>query len=95
MKGLFIRIDEGLDRQLTQLCRREGYKKGALVTKLIREVIEKSGLASDPIKAAADFGIDISLLQERLKRTPTERFRDHNQLSSFAEKIRGAALKTP
>ncbi|MBI2066575.1 MAG: hypothetical protein HYT77_00995 [Deltaproteobacteria bacterium] len=93
MKPLFVRIDEDLERRLTDLCRREGYKKGALVTRLVREFIEKSGISSNPIKAAEDFGIDISLLQERLKKTPTERLRDHAQFHQFVSSIRGAALK--
>lgn len=93
MKGLFIRIDDDLDRKLTELCRREGYKKGVLVCKLVREFIEKGGIASDPIKAAEDFGIDISLLQERLRKTPTERLRDHAQFHQFISSVRGAALK--
>ena len=93
MKGLFIRIDDNLDRKLTELCRRGGYKKGALVEKLIASFLERETKANDPIQAAKDFGIDISLLQERLKKTPTERLRDHAQFHQFVSSIRGAALK--
>ena len=43
------------------------------------------------IAAARDFGIDLSLLVERLRRTPEERLRDLQQVMTFHEQIRGAA----
>jgi hypothetical protein len=50
-------------------------------------------------RAARDFGIDLTLLSERLKRTPEERLMDLQDVMTFHEEVRGAARnangKTP
>lgn len=43
------------------------------------------------IAAARDFGIDLTLLIERLRKTPEERVRDLQQAIEGLEKIRGKA----
>jgi hypothetical protein len=43
-----------------------------------------------PIEAARDFGIDLSLLVERLRLTPEERLRDLQSFVRALEEIRGA-----
>ena len=43
------------------------------------------------IAAARSFGIDLSLLAQRLRRTPEERLRDLQEVMIFQERIRGAA----
>ena len=43
------------------------------------------------IAAARDFGIDLTLLIERLRKTPEERVRDLQQAIEGLEKIRGQA----
>ncbi|MBI3698022.1 MAG: hypothetical protein HY238_24700 [Acidobacteria bacterium] len=43
------------------------------------------------IAAARDFGIDLSVLIERLRRTPEERLCDLQQVITFHEQIRGVA----
>lgn len=43
------------------------------------------------IEAARDFGIDLTLLIERLRKTPEERVRDLQQAIEGLEKIRGKA----
>jgi hypothetical protein len=91
MKGIFLRIDPKLDRQLNQFCIREGYKKSGLIAKLIREFLE--GKREDPIQRAKNFGIDITLLEDNLKKNPTERLREHASFHESAEKIRGIANK--
>ncbi len=45
------------------------------------------------IAAAREFGIDLSLLLERLRRTPEQRLRDLEELMAWHEKIRGAARR--
>lgn len=47
--------------------------------------------AGGAIAAAREFGIDLSLLVERLRRTPEERLRDLQEAMRFHESIRGAA----
>ena len=44
----------------------------------------------DPIQAAADYGIDVSMLADNLKRTPAERIRRHQVALNTAEKLRKA-----
>jgi hypothetical protein len=46
------------------------------------------------IAAARDFGIDLSLLLVRLRRSPEERLRDLQEVMNGYEKIRGAARHT-
>ncbi len=43
------------------------------------------------IAAARDFGIDLSLLVERLRRTPEQRLRDLERVMVFHDQIRGVA----
>jgi hypothetical protein len=45
---------------------------------------------TDPIQAAIDYGIDISMLIDNLKRTPTERIRRHQAALETIEKLRKA-----
>lgn len=46
--------------------------------------------SKDAIQAAADYGIDISMLIENLKRTPEERIRRHQIALNTAIKLRKA-----
>ncbi len=46
---------------------------------------------SGEIAAARDFGVDLSLLVERLRRSPEERLLDLQAAMEFYEQIRGAA----
>jgi len=50
----------------------------------------KHSKAADPIQAAIDYGIDISMLKDNLKRTPAERIRRHQIALETAEKLRKA-----
>jgi len=43
------------------------------------------------LEAARNFGIDLSLLAERLRLSPEERLRDLHQVMRALEQIRGAA----
>jgi hypothetical protein len=43
------------------------------------------------LEAARDFGVDLTLLAERLRLSPEERLRDLQQLMRDLERIRGAA----
>lgn len=43
------------------------------------------------VEAARDYGVDLTLLIERLRRTPEERVRDLQQAIGGLEAIRGAA----
>jgi hypothetical protein len=43
------------------------------------------------LEAARNFGIDLSLLAERLRLSPEERLRDLQQVMRALEQIRGAA----
>jgi len=52
--------------------------------------MNKSDKKTDPIKDAIDFGIDVTLLYERLKLTPTERIEKHEQMLEFIEELRRA-----
>ncbi|HEX5035678.1 MAG TPA: hypothetical protein VFX30_00780 [bacterium] len=90
MKGLFLRLEDQLDRDLNEVCRREGYKKSGLITKLIRDFIRSADKPRDPVREAQDFGIDISLIDENLKKTPTQRLRDAEQAAAFVEALRRA-----
>ena len=46
------------------------------------------------IERARDFGIDLTLLIERLRLTPEERLRDLQRFMIQMEEIRGAARRT-
>ena len=45
------------------------------------------------IQKAIDFGIDVTLLYERAKLTPTERVERHEQMLEFVEELRKAGKK--
>lgn len=94
MKGLFLRIDPEIDRRLTEVCRLQGLKKGALVTRLILEFVESQRppqeSSKDPIREAEDFGIDMSMVRENLQKTATERIRDAEQALAFVEELQRA-----
>jgi len=47
----------------------------------------------DPIAAAREYGIDISLLQSNLMRTPEERLRFGGRNAEFIRRLRGKARK--
>jgi hypothetical protein len=49
----------------------------------------------DPIERAIWYGIDLTLLKENLRRTPTERLERHKQALKAVEAIRKAARKRP
>jgi hypothetical protein len=44
----------------------------------------------DPIQAAIDYGIDVSMLADNLQRSVTERIRRHQIALNTAEKLRKA-----
>ena len=46
------------------------------------------------IQAAKEFGIDLTLLVERLRRSPEERLLDLQEVMMFHEELRGAARST-
>jgi hypothetical protein len=43
---------------------------------------------ADKIQAAADYGIDVSLLLNNIRKTPAERIRQHQIALNTAEKLR-------
>ena len=88
-KGLFLRLPEELDAQFTAFCEREGYKKSGLITKWIRDLVAAQGL-DDPIREAEAYGIDLSLLRANLRKSPTERLRDHAGAQAFTAALRRA-----
>ena len=90
MKGLFLRIDPELDRRLSEVCRQQGLKKGGLVGRLILDFLDTHQTPQDPIGEAEKFGIDMSMVRESLKKTPTERIRDAEQALAFVEALRAA-----
>jgi hypothetical protein len=47
------------------------------------------------IEAAQNFGIDLTLLIEKLRLTPAERVRRMHPAANAAEQVRGAARRTP
>lgn len=84
----FIGLDD------TVLLTKRGKPIRALVS-LQGEEIEDfiRRLKPDPIQAAKDFGIDLTLLYENLKLSPTERLKKHQEFHSFVDSIRGIAWK--
>ncbi|MEX2154409.1 MAG: hypothetical protein WD825_13800 [Gemmatimonadaceae bacterium] len=42
----------------------------------------------DPLRAASDYGLDLSLLRANLGRTPTERLRQLDGMAQFARRVR-------
>ena len=49
--------------------------------------------ADEALARAEAFGIDLSLLRESLKLTPTERLRRHDEALAFMETVRRAGEK--
>lgn len=49
---------------------------------------------SPALKRAEEYGIDITLLIENLRRSPTERLRQHQAMLEFVEELRRAGQKT-
>lgn len=47
----------------------------------------------DPVRAAAEYGIDITLLRDRLMLTPTQRLEKHQQMLEFVEELQKAARR--
>jgi len=45
---------------------------------------------TDPIRAAADYGIDVSMLADNLQRSVTDRIKRHQIALNTAEKLRKA-----
>ena len=45
--------------------------------------------------AQSEFGIDLTLIDERLALTPTERWERHAQALAFVEEIRAARAQRP
>jgi hypothetical protein len=55
-----------------------------------RKNSSKHSAHTDEIQAAADYGIDISMLIENLKRTPEERIRRHQIALNTVKSLRKA-----
>jgi hypothetical protein len=53
----------------------------------------RNPLPGSRVEAARDFGIDLTLLIERLRKTPEERVRDLQSAIDGLEKIRGKARR--
>jgi F0F1-type ATP synthase beta subunit len=56
------------------------------------KTVESSGQA-DEVQAAVDYGIDIEMLIDNIKRGPGERIRRHQTALNTAEKLREAKHK--
>src|SRR5262245_27141743 len=52
---------------------------------------DPDSVPTDPLERAVWYGIDLTLLKENLRRTPTERLERHKQALAAAEAIRKAA----
>ena len=48
---------------------------------------------TDEVRAAIDYGIDIEMLIDNIKRNPSERIRRHQMALNTAEKLRKAKHK--
>jgi len=64
----------------------------ATLRKQKNEIIDALQQA-DEVKAAIDYGIDISMLIDNLGRTPADRIRRHQIALNTAEKLREAKHK--
>lgn len=53
-------------------------------------VIAKTKQKIDAVQAAIDYGIDISMLTDNIKRTSVERIRRHQMALATVEKLRKA-----
>ena len=54
---------------------------------------DPASVPADPIQRAIWYGIDLTLLKENLRRTPTERLENHRRALDAVEAIRKAARK--
>lgn len=89
-----IRVDDALDKELRAFCHHEGYSKNGLITKLLRNFLAThEPISCGDIAEAKNHGIDITLLCQNLKRSPTERLRQHDELHQFVTRLRRAAKK--
>jgi hypothetical protein len=52
---------------------------------------DPESVPTDPLERAVWYGIDLTLLKENLRRTPTERLERHRQALLAAEAMRKAA----
>lgn len=93
MKGLFVRLPAALDHTLTARCRQDGRTKVGVITELVEEYLVHQPPAEDPLDAAQAYGIDLSLLTSNLRKSPTERLRDHAAGQAFVTKLRKAGKK--
>ena len=57
------------------------------------EVHNKEELYKTAVERAREFGIDISLLEENLKRTPTERLEAMVSMLEFVEEARASLAR--
>jgi len=55
--------------------------------------MKKKAKHKNSIKKAIDFGIDVTLLYENLKLTPTERVRQNLTMAEAADELRKAGRK--
>jgi hypothetical protein len=51
---------------------------------------KNNAVKADPVRAAAEFGIDIEALKDNLRRSPAERIRRHQIALNTAEKLHRA-----
>jgi hypothetical protein len=58
--------------------------------RLNNESAKSNAAKTDPIRAAAEFGIDIEALKDNLRRSPAERIRRHQIALNTIEKLRRA-----
>ena len=68
---------------------------GICYTETMREAVERLRFPrpGGAIAAARDFGVDLTLLMERLQRTPEQRLRDLQKAMENLEAIRSAATR--
>ncbi len=56
-----------------------------------RKTTKSGSRRTDAIQAASDFGIDVSMLSDNLKRTPAERIKRHQAALNTVLKLRKAS----
>jgi len=62
-------------------------------TKKQKSAVSKTLQQADEVKAAIDYGIDVSMLIDNIKRSPAERIRRHQIALNTAQKLRKAKRK--
>jgi len=70
-----------------------GRKKGytySMAHRRNNKSAKTNAVKTDPVRAAAEFGIDVSALIDNLKRSPEERIRRHQIALNTVEKLRRA-----